>query len=85
MEFSESIEAAKEFDAILISTESQLVKDRIAQKLIMKKNINFLETRYFYRYVDMELWVERYIDVRRYIEPIIDDNNEIVELKIDIR
>ena len=51
----------------------------------MKKNINFLETRYFYRYVDMELWVERYIDVRRYIEPIIDDNNEIVELKIDIR
>ncbi len=29
----------------------------------------------------MELWVERYIDVRRYIEPIIDDNNEIVELK----
>ena len=81
LEFSESIEAAKEFDAIVISTESQLVKDRIAQKLIMKKNINFLETRYFYRYVDMELWVERYIDVRRYIEPIIDDNNEIVELK----
>lgn len=45
LEFSESIEAAKEFDSILTSTESQLVKDRMAQKLVMKKNINFLETQ----------------------------------------
>ncbi|CAI3150864.1 hypothetical protein MWMV8_MWMV8_01869 [Acinetobacter calcoaceticus] len=81
LEFSESIEAAKEFDAIVISTESQLVKDRVAQKLIMKKNINFLETQYFYSYVDMELWVERYVDVRKYIEPIIDENNKIIDLK----
>lgn len=81
LEFSESIEAAKEFDAIAISTESQLVKDRTAQKLIMKKNINFLEAQYFYRYVDMELWVERYIDVRKYIKPIIDEDNKIVDLK----
>ncbi|MGP4880823.1 hypothetical protein ACTXQV_54950, partial [Klebsiella pneumoniae] len=58
---------AKEFDAIVISTESQLVKDRVAQKMIMKKNINFLETQYFYSYADMELWVERYVDVRKYI------------------
>ncbi|HDV0620786.1 TPA: hypothetical protein RHI15_001329, partial [Acinetobacter baumannii] len=81
LEFSESIEAAKEFDSILTSTESQLVKDRMAQKLVMKKNINFLETQYFYSYVDMELWVERYIDVRKYIEPIIDEDNKIVDLK----
>ncbi|MDK2171462.1 hypothetical protein [Acinetobacter baumannii] len=81
LEFSESIEAAKEFDAIVISTESQLVKDRVAQKMIMKKNINFLETQYFYSYADMELWVERYVDVRKYIEPIIDENNKIVDLK----
>ncbi|MDN8246435.1 hypothetical protein QZK48_07745 [Acinetobacter baumannii] len=81
LEFSESIEAAKEFDSILTSTESQLVKDRIAQKLVMKKNINFLEAQYFYSYVDMELWVERYVDVRKYIEPIIDEDNKIVDLK----
>lgn len=82
LEFSESIEAAKEFDAIVISNaESQLVKDRVAQKLIMKKNINFLETQYFYSYADMELWVERYVDVRKYIEPIINENNKIVDLK----
>lgn len=81
LEFNESIEAAKEFDSILTSTESQLVKDRMAQKLVMKKNINFLETQYFYSYVDMELWVERYIDVRKYIEPIIDEDNKIVDLK----
>ncbi|EOQ63123.1 hypothetical protein F935_02216 [Acinetobacter calcoaceticus ANC 3811] len=81
LEFSESIDAAKEFAAIVISAESQLVKDRVAQKLIMKKNINFLETQYFYSYVDMELWVERYVDVRKYIKPIIDENNKIVDLK----
>ncbi|MDC5106521.1 hypothetical protein Q5X37_14675 [Acinetobacter baumannii] len=81
LEFSESIEAAKEFDAIVTSTESQLVKERVAQKLVMKKNINFLEAQYFYSYVDMEFWVERYVDVRKYIEPIIDENNKIVDLK----
>lgn len=80
-EFSEDIESAKEFEATLNSNDSQLIKDRIAQKLVVKKNINFLEVNFFHKYVDMEFWLGKYIYIRNYIRPLVDENKNIIELK----
>lgn len=80
-EFSEDIESAREFEKILESNESHLIKDKVTQKFILRKNINFLEGKYFYSYVDMELWVHRYLEVRNFIKLEYDDQNYIVELK----
>lgn len=63
------------------SNDSQLIKDRIAQKLVVKKNINFLEVNFFHKYVDMEFWLEKYIYIRNYIRPLVDENKKIIELK----
>lgn len=79
-EFSEDIDSAREFETIVLSNASQLVKDRIAQKLVVKKNINFIEAKFFYKYIDMELWMERYIEVREFIKPIVDEDNNIIDL-----
>lgn len=79
-EFSEGVEAAKEFDSITSSSDSQLVKDRVTQKLIVNKEINFIEAKFFYQYVDMGLWIDRYISVRSFIDLIVDENNNIIEL-----
>lgn len=80
-EFSEDVESAREFEKVLESKESQLIKDRITQKFLIKKNINFLEAKYFYSYVDMELWIQRYLEVRNFIKLDVDDKNYIIDLK----
>lgn len=71
-EFSGDIDAAKEFVKILKSRDSQLIKDRITQKLVLKKNINFIEASFFYQYLDMGLWLERYINVREFLVPVFE-------------
>lgn len=71
-EFSGDIDAAKEFVKILKSKDSQLVKDRITQKLVLKKNINFIEASFFHQYLDMGLWLERYIEVREFLVPVFE-------------
>jgi len=79
-EFSEDVESAREFEKVLYSKDSQLMKDRITQKFMVKKNINYLEAEYFYQYVDMELWVERYLEVKKFIKLNYDGNKKIIEL-----
>ncbi|WP_278397432.1 hypothetical protein [Acinetobacter venetianus] len=74
-EFSGDIDAAKEFVKILKSKDSQLIKDRITQKLVLNKNINFIEASFFYQYLDMGLWLERYINVREFLVPVFEGKN----------
>lgn len=74
-EFSGDIDAAKEFVKILKSKDSQLIKDCVTQKMMLKKNINFIEASFFYQYSDMGLWLDRYIDVKEFLVPVFDGEN----------
>lgn len=78
-EFADDVDTAKEFELVLSSEDSQLIKDRITQKLMLTKNVNFMEAQFFYQYADMSLWFERYKYVKTYLRPLIDEKNNITD------
>ncbi|WP_151869911.1 hypothetical protein [Acinetobacter sp. TUM15509] len=81
-EFTEDVISAREFEKVLKSKDNQLIKDRVTQKFMLRKNVNFLEAKYFYSFVDMESWIQQYLHVKKYITPIYNIDNNITEFKL---
>jgi hypothetical protein len=76
-EFQHAIMIAEKFEETIDSSQSHLVKDRIAQQLFETKKITFLEAKYFYQYSDMDLWVKKYIRMKDKLKLVRDDKGEI--------
>lgn len=79
-EFAEDVKVAEKFAAIHDSNVSHLVKDRLAQQLLETKKITYLEVAYFYKYSDMEKWINEYIRVKDKLKLVRQSNGKIIKI-----
>src|SRR5690606_17804470 len=56
------------------------VKDRLAQQLLETKKITYLEVAYFYKYSDMEKWINEYIRVKDKLKLVRHGNGKIIKI-----
>jgi|SRR5690606_15365523 len=79
-EFAKDVEVAERFSAIISSSASHFVKDRVTQQVFETKKITFQEGEFFYQFNDTERWVRQYIEVRDQVKLVRNSKGKILKI-----